>query len=273
MPTPSQTAEYAHPESAQQLDKPQEKASIPVVPLYGIPVSRMDMKETVAYLKAAIEQRSPQHVITANPIMLMGAINDPGYHAMMRSAELIVPDGTGVVWAANRVGQPVKERVPGIDLMHDLMRVGELKRWRVYLVGASDDVIEAAARKLQASYPAIRIVGYRNGYFGPDDDASVIEAIRAAEPDILLVGRSVATQEPWIAQHKHTLNVPVMMGVGGSFDVLAGKLKRAPKLFQKMKLEWFYRLLQEPWRFKRMLDLPKFALKVIRDGENALKTP
>jgi len=232
----------------------------------------MNMKETVAYLTAAIEQRRPHHVITANPIMLMAALQDPAYHAMMRSAELIVPDGTGVVWAANRVGVPVQERVPGIDLVHELMKAGEHRRWRVYLLGATDEVIAAAARNLQAGYPAIRIVGYRNGYFGPEEDESVIEAITAAEPDILLVGRSASTQEPWIAKYKSRLNIPVMMGVGGSFDVISGKLKRAPKLFQRMGLEWLYRLMLEPWRFKRMLVLPKFALRVIRDGENVLKT-
>jgi len=142
----------------------------------------------------------------------------------------------------------------------------------VYLLGASSEVIEAAAAKLQSSYPAIRIVGKRNGFFSPDEDASVIESIRATEPDILLVGRSSDKQEPWLAANKHALGVPVMIGVGGTFDVLSGKLKRAPKLFQKLRLEWLYRLLQEPWRFKRMLVLPRFALKVMRDRENVLKT-
>ncbi|WP_442602587.1 WecB/TagA/CpsF family glycosyltransferase [Paenibacillus sp. KN14-4R] len=244
----------------------------PVVSLYGIPVSRMNMKETVSYLKHVIDSRTPHQVITANPIMLMEALNNPDYHNMMSKADLIVPDGAGVVWAANHVGQPVQERVAGFDLVQELMRAGEVKRWKVYLVGATTEVIEAAAAKLQRDFPTIRIVGVRNGYFGSDEDAQVIADIRVQDPDILLVGRSAASQEPWIAQHKAELGVPVVIGVGGSFDVLSGKLKRAPKLFQKLRLEWFYRLLQEPWRYKRMLLLPKFALKVMRDRDKVLKS-
>lgn len=246
--------------------------AIPTVSLYGIPVSKMNMKETVHVLTDAITRRQIHHVITANPIMLMSALDQPEYFAMMRSAELIVPDGTGVVWAAEYVGEPVQERVTGIDLVNELMRAGELKRWRVYLLGATSEVIQAAAERLQSRYPAIRIVGYRDGYFGPDEDQAVIEAIRQTQPDILLVGRSASTQEPWIAQYKHELQVPVIMGVGGTFDVLSGRLKRAPRLFQRFRLEWLFRLLQEPSRFKRMLVLPKFVLKVMRDREKVLNS-
>ncbi|MCZ8514855.1 WecB/TagA/CpsF family glycosyltransferase [Paenibacillus filicis] len=231
----------------------------------------MSMKETVTYLARIIESRKPHQIITANPIMVMAALEDPQYMRMMREAELIVPDGTGVVWAADYVGNPVAERVPGYDLIHELMRVGESRGWRVYLVGASSEVIEAAADKLKALYPQLQLVGFRNGFFGEKEDDDVIRQIREANPDILLVGRAAATQEPWIAKYKQRLGIPVMMGVGGSFDVLSGKLKRAPLLFQKLRVEWFYRLLQEPWRYKRMLALPKFALKVIREKENVQK--
>lgn len=245
--------------------------SYPTVSMYGIPVSKMTMKETVKFLTTAIEQRVPNQVVTINPIILMAAIDSPQFYRDLHAAELIVPDGTGVVWAANYVGQPVQERVPGIDLVNELMRVGELKRWKVYMLGASDDVIGAAAAKLQQNHPAIKIVGYRNGFFGDEEDQAVIAAIREVEPDILLVARSTDKQEPWIAKYKHELNVPVMMGVGGTFDILAGKLKRAPKIFQQLRLEWLYRLLQEPKRFPRMLVLPKFALKVIRERDKVLK--
>ncbi|MCR8645062.1 WecB/TagA/CpsF family glycosyltransferase [Paenibacillus sp. N1-5-1-14] len=259
-----------HNESQSSIQT-QAIAKVPVVSLYGVPVSRMDMKETVAYLTSVIEAHTPHQVITANPIMLMEALNNPTYHNMMSKADLVVPDGAGVVWAANHVGQPVKERVAGFDLVQELMRTGEAKRWKVYLVGASTEVIEAAAARLKRDFPAIDMVGVRNGYFGSEEDAEVIAEIRAHNPDILLVGRSAATQEPWIAQHKEALGVPVIMGVGGSFDVLSGKLKRAPKFFQKLRMEWFYRLLQEPWRYKRMLLLPKFALKVMKDRDKVLK--
>ncbi|MGG2197682.1 MULTISPECIES: WecB/TagA/CpsF family glycosyltransferase [Paenibacillus] len=245
--------------------------SFPKVTIFGVPISKMNMKETVAYLTKIIETGKPHQIITANPIMVMTALEDPRYMTMMKQAELVVPDGAGVVWAAGYVGNPVAERVAGYDLMHELMKLGETRGWKVYMVGASPDIIEAAANRLKQLYPALQLVGFRDGYFGEKEDSRVIEAIRALSPDILLVGRSADKQEPWIAQHKEELGVPVIMGVGGSFDVLSGKLKRAPVFFQKLRLEWFYRLLQEPWRYKRMLVLPKFALKVIREKETVQK--
>lgn len=245
--------------------------AIPKVRIYGVPISKMGMDQTVAYLAKAIEQRQPHQIITANPIMVMSALDDPAYMSMMQQAELIVPDGTGVVWAANYVGEPVVERVPGYDLLNELMKAGESKGWKVYLLGASNEVIQAAADKIRKNYPGIKLVGVRDGYFKDEQDAEVIQAILDAAPDLLFVGRAAANQEPWIGKYKAQLGVPVMMGVGGSFDVLSGKLKRAPVVFQKLRLEWFYRLLQEPWRYKRMLLLPKFAMKVMRDKEKVTK--
>ncbi|WP_284643185.1 WecB/TagA/CpsF family glycosyltransferase [Paenibacillus silviterrae] len=245
--------------------------SYPRVNIFGVPISKMNMQQTVDYITEAIASREPHQVITANPIMVTAALNDPSYMRLMKEAELIVPDGAGVVWAAGYVGNPVAERVAGFDLMHELMKRGQERGWRVFLVGSSPENIQAAADRLKELYPKLSLVGFRDGYFGEKEDDSVIETIRAANPDILLVGRSAATQEPWICKYKRQLGIPIMMGVGGSFDVLSGKLKRAPELFIRLRLEWFYRLLQEPWRYKRMLDLPKFALKVIREKENVQK--
>ncbi|MFC4777838.1 WecB/TagA/CpsF family glycosyltransferase [Paenibacillus sp. GCM10023252] len=231
----------------------------------------MSMDDTVDYLTNAIEARRLTHVITANPIMIMSAVESETYYNMIRKADLIVPDGAGVVWAASHVGQPVAERVPGFDLMHRLMAVGETRRWKAYLLGTTQEIIEAAAEKLQLQYPQVKIVGYRNGYFGEAEDAEVVREIKEAAPDLLFVARSAATQEPWIARYKQELGVPLIMGIGGSFDIIAGKLKRAPVIFQRLRLEWFYRLLQEPKRLPRMLVLPKFVVRVLRDKDNVLK--
>ncbi|MEK3719090.1 WecB/TagA/CpsF family glycosyltransferase [Paenibacillus sp. FSL H8-0034] len=226
------------------------------------------MNETVDLITHMIESREPHQIITANPIMVMSAVDSSAYMQLLQAADLVVPDGAGIVWAANYVGNPVAERVTGFDLLHRMMQLGEPKGWKVYLLGASPEMIEAAASSLKRQYPALQLVGYRDGYFQADEDAAVIANIREHDPDILLIGRSADKQEPWIAQYKQQLRVPVIMGVGGSFDVLSGKLKRAPVLFQRLRLEWFYRLLQEPWRYKRMLVLPKFAMKVIREKKN-----
>lgn len=242
-----------------------ETLPIPTVDVFGIPVSQMNMRETVEFLSDAIHKRKSLQVITANPIMFMEALQNPDYYAVMKQADLNVPDGTGLVWAAQYLAEGVKERVAGFDLMHELLKTGENYGWGVYLLGASADVIDVTAKRLQEMYPGVRIVGWRNGFFGADEDEAVVEAIRKASPDLLFVARSVYTQEPWIAQHRDKLKVPVMMGVGGSFDVIAGKTKRAPLIMQKMHLEWFYRLVQEPSRFPRMLALPRFVIRVLNE--------
>ncbi|TYP75700.1 WecB/TagA/CpsF family glycosyltransferase [Paenibacillus methanolicus] len=245
--------------------------AVPTVSIYGISFSKLNMRDTVNHLTARIEQHIPTHVVTGNPIMVMAALESPVFDEALRSAELVVPDGTGVVWAASRVGQPVAERVAGYDLMHELFRIGGQRGWRVYLLGSTQEVIKTCAKRIAEQYPGLIVVGYRNGFFGADQDGEVISAIRQSQADLLFVARSVNTQEPWIAAHKAELGIPVMMGVGGSFDVIAGVVKRAPKLFQRLRLEWFYRLLKQPSRVGRMLVLPKFALKVMRDKENVTK--
>jgi N-acetylglucosaminyldiphosphoundecaprenol N-acetyl-beta-D-mannosaminyltransferase len=239
--------------------------TISYVSIYGIRVSKLNMQQTVESLVQAITNRQTTQVITANPIMLMTALEQPAYMAMMRRAELIVPDGAGLVWAASHIGDPVAEKVAGIDLMHELLAIGENKGWRVFLLGTSPEIIQITAERLQSRYPKLQLVGVRDGYFKENEDEAVVQQIREAAPDILFVGRASDNQEPWIDKYKAELGVPVVMGIGGSFDVLSGKLKRAPRVFIKFRLEWFYRLLQEPWRYRRMLLLPKFVVKVIRD--------
>ncbi|WP_407944629.1 WecB/TagA/CpsF family glycosyltransferase [Paenibacillus swuensis] len=231
----------------------------------------MNMQQTVNHLTDRILSRQVTQVITANPIMVMSALESPEYMAMMKRAELVVPDGTGVVWAAKHVGNPVAERVPGFELLHHLLRVGESQGWKVYLLGSSPEIVRETYDRLRAQFPKVSFVGYRDGFFGASEDAEVIRAIRETNPDLLFVARGADTQEPWIARYKQELNVPLIMGVGGSFDVISGKTKRAPAAFQKLHLEWFYRLLKEPTRYKRMLALPKFAVKVLRDKENVQK--
>ncbi|WP_438348827.1 WecB/TagA/CpsF family glycosyltransferase [Paenibacillus sp. FA6] len=245
---------------------------VPTVPIFGIHVSKWGMDDTIQYLTEVITSRTPHQVITANPIMIMTALKSATYMSVMKHAEFIVPDGTGVVWAARVGGEPVQERVAGYDLLHELMRTGENYRWRVYLLGSTAEVIKETASRLQQQYLGVEIVGYHDGFFGPEEDEVVVEQIRATTPDILFVARSADTQEPWIAKHKAQLAVPVMMGVGGSFDIISGKTKRAPMIFQKLRLEWLYRLLSEPTRYRRMLALPQFVVKVLRDRGNVTKS-
>lgn len=246
----------------------------PAVPIFGLPFSKMNMAQTTAYLAQAVEDRRPVQVITGNAIMVMAALERPDYYRIMEQAELLVPDGSGIVWASRRAGDPVAERIAGIDLLHELMREGDRRGWSVYLLGARQNTVERTAQRLAEQYPGVRIAGFRNGFFGPEEDAEVVEAIRGAAPDLLFVARdALKSQEPWIARYKEALGVPVMMGVGGSFDVIAGHVKRAPLLFRKLGMEWLYRLLRQPSRAPRMAALPRFALKVVRAGRNVSARP
>lgn len=132
-------------------------------------------------------------------------------------------------------------------------------------------MIRETTSRLQTGYPGIVIAGYHDGYFGPDEDEQILAGILEAKPDLLFVARGADSQEPWIAKYKSRLQIPVMMGVGGSFDVISGKSRRAPKAFQKLRAEWLYRLIKEPTRYKRMLALPKFAVKVVREKDKVTK--
>jgi len=237
--------------------------TFPNMTIFGIPISVMKLSETADYLESMIRSRKVCQVVTINPIMIMHGLQHPSYLRMLQEAELCVPDGAGVVWAASYTGKARIERVPGIDLTQELLQRSERQGYRVYLLGADRETISLAAANLAKRYPKLQLVGYRDGYFTDDQNDAVIEDIRRCQPDILLVGRSLHNQEPWIARHKKRLQVPVMMGVGGSFDIFAGKLRRAPEAFQRLNLEWLYRLLQEPRRFTRMLALPRFVLKVM----------
>lgn len=241
------------------------------VQLFGIEISRRTMDETVELLMQAIQQRRTTHVVTANPIMMMTGFADLTYYSMLQQADLVVPDGAGLVWAANFLNKPVAERVAGYDLVQRLFYAGSSRAWKVYLLGSTQEVIETASVKIKAEYPGLQIVGTHHGFFQSAEDLRVVHEINESAADILLVGRSTYTQDPWIAQYKQMLDVPVMIGVGGSFDVMAGKLKRAPIWMQSCKLEWLYRLIQEPRRFKRMLMLPKFVIHVIINREKLNK--
>lgn len=164
-------------------------SALPTVPIFGIRVSKADMKTTVSYLIDAVHKREPHQVITANPIMVMAALENPAYMEIMKSAELVVPDGTGVVWAAGYCHEPVAERVAGFDLLHELLHQGESYNWRVYLLGSTPEVIRETASRLQTRYPGIVIAGYHDGYFGPAEDEMIVEGILEAKPDLLFVAR------------------------------------------------------------------------------------
>lgn len=236
------------------------------VPILGVPFSAHTMDETVALLVEKVEQGERAfHVVTANPEIVMQTLRNPDYAAAVRGADLVVPDGVGILVGARILGHSIPERVAGYDLLHRLMAEADRRRWRVFLLGATPESNEGALRALQRQYPGAVYVGHSHGYFTPEEEEAVVQRIEEARPHLLFVSLGVPRQELFIARHKHRFT-GVCMGTGGSFDVLAGKVKRAPRLWQRLGLEWLYRLVQEPWRWRRMLDLPRFLWAVCREG-------
>ena len=232
------------------------------VNILGVDVDAVTMAEAVDVVRRAMDTRAGVMVATANAEMLMRATHDEELRRILNASALVVPDGAGTVWAARHLGHAMPERVAGYDLAQELLRCAPAEGRRVYFFGSAPGVAEKAKAKAEQLYPGIEIVGVRNGFFSPADNAAIVAEIRAACPDLLLVALGVPKQEKWIAAHLAELDVPVAIGVGGTLDVMAGVMKRAPHWMQKAKLEWLFRGLMQPKRAGRLLALPKFVLKV-----------
>jgi N-acetylglucosaminyldiphosphoundecaprenol N-acetyl-beta-D-mannosaminyltransferase len=209
---------------------------------------------------------TPLQIVTLNAEMAMQALQNDELAAVIRHCGLVVPDGSGVVWALRRHGEVV-QKVAGVDLVRAMAARAAQDGFGVYFLGAKPGVAQEAADNLANQFPGLCFAGVRDGYFKPEDEPALLDEIRAAKPGLLLVALGVPRQETWIARHQKALGVPVAMGVGGSFDVFAGRVNRAPVGFQRLHIEWLYRLIQEPWRFQRMSStLPAFVGEVLKRG-------
>lgn len=223
--------------------------------------------EFIEKFENRIQQQEKTLVVTANPEIVMYAKDNPKYKTLLSNeADYITADGIGVVKAGEILKTPIKERVTGYDLFLDLLNMANQKHLSIYLIGAKQEIIELAVKRVQEEYPNISLVGYRNGYFDLDDQA-VQQDIVDKSPDMVFAALGFPRQEYFLTDLKHKLNKGYLMGIGGSFDVFSGMTKRAPVWMQDLHLEWFYRLLKEPTRFKRMLVLPKFIQEVKRVGK------
>ncbi len=236
-----------------------EKANI-----LGCMIDLVDMEQALMAIDRIVANGKPSQIITLNAEIVYTAQNDQSLRNIINSAQMVTPDGIGIVWGARLLGYKIKNRVTGIDLVHHLCELAAAKGWKIYLFGAAPGVAELAAQNLSKEYQGLKICGCRDGYFAESDVENIIKDIKSQAPEILLIALGAPKQEIFIRKHKNELGVPVCLGVGGSFDVLSGIKSRAPSLFIKLNLEWFYRLLAEPSRFKRQLALPKFALMVIK---------
>ncbi|NUK29805.1 WecB/TagA/CpsF family glycosyltransferase [Parageobacillus sp. VR-IP] len=224
-------------------------------------VSTLNYDEILADIEKRMAAGEKSTIVAVNPEKLIAASKDENVKQLINSATYQIPDGIGVVLASKLKGGRITSRVTGIDMMERLIELSAKKGYRVFLFGAKEEVVKKAKENLEAKYPGLQIVGYSNGYVNDYD--SLIQKINESNADILFVALGSPRQELWIKTYMNDLNVKVLQGVGGSFDVFAGHVKRAPKLFRNLGLEWFYRLVTDPKRFKRQLALPKFLWKVL----------
>jgi len=221
------------------------------VALFGLPVSNLTMSEAVARIAEWIESGTMHQIVTANLDFARNARKNEFLHRIICGSSMVLPDGVALLWASSFLRRPLKERVTGVDLVPELARLSAERGYGIYLLGGSEENVRTASETLERMHPGVRFVGSYSPPIAPldqMDDEQMLRRIDAVKPDILLVAFGNPKQEIWISRHFHDLQVPVAIGIGGSLDMIAGSLKRAPKWIQQLNLEWFFRMMQEPRR-------------------------
>ncbi len=237
------------------------------VNILGVNVDMVTINEATDKILEFLKEDRVHSVYTPNSEIIMEAYRNQDFAKVLNSADLLTADGIGVVYAAKYLNKPIKERAAGYDIAKLLLQKISYTDHKLFLFGGKPGVGDMAKKNIQKDYPGLNIVGVRNGYFGEDEEEEIINEINSSGADLLFVCLGAPRQENWIYKNADKLKVRVAMGVGGSIDVFAGTVQRAPEFFCKTGLEWFYRLAKEPWRAKRMMDLPRFAMTVVKDGK------
>lgn len=238
-----------------------------VVTILGIPINRLTMAQTVAHIIALLAEPHLHQITTPNPEFVMAAQSDAEFRRILNQADLCIPDGIGLVWASRWLGQPIPERVPGSELVYKLAEAAAAHSFSLFLLGAEPGVAKQAGAILQAQYPGLSIAGTYAGSPDPTEDETICRLINQSGANLLYVAYGAPQQDKWIDRNRGRLStVRVAIGVGGALDFITGKRIRAPRWMQKLGLEWLYRLWQEPWRWRRMMALPRFVWAVLVRG-------
>lgn len=217
-------------------------------PIMNTFVNAVSMDESIDYVERIIKERIPTQHVVINALKINLMETDPKLAEIVNACPLINVDGASVVWAAKRLGIPLKERVTGCDMFQNLVRVAAEKGYKIFLFGAKEEVVTKVKSIYEKQYPGIQIVGYRNGYFTEKDEPEIVKQMHDSGADMIFVAFSSPKKEYWVNKYLNEIGIPFVMGVGGSFDIVAGVTERAPKWFQEHGLEWFYRFIQEPKR-------------------------
>ncbi len=232
--------------------------------ILGVPFSNISPDEAIDKVISCLDGRGKSMIFTPNPEMVMEARKNKEFMEILNSSTMNVPDGIGIVYASRLTSSPIKERVAGYDMLLGVFeRIKDTDK-TVYFFGSAPGIADRAKKAIEERFEGIKIVGTANGYFDAEREKEIIAEINSLKPDLLLVGIGFPKQEKWIYNNIKRLNVRVAVGVGGSFDGWCGNVPRAPKFFIKHNMEWFYRLIKQPSRIGRMMQLPLFMLVVIR---------
>lgn len=241
------------------------------IEMFGVKIHNITFNEAVDEVEKYLKGNELKTIYTPNTEIVMGAKDDEKLRELINRGDLIIADGIGLIYASRIKKKPLKERVTGYYLSIKLLDIANENNYSLYLLGGKDGVAKTAAENIKKSYPNITIAGYHHGYFkgshngyeNHEEELKIIDDINTSNPDIIFVGLGFPKQENWIDINKKNLIGKIVIGNGGVMDILSGNTKPAPKLFEKLGLEWFYRLIKEPSRIKRQIVLPKFMLKVL----------
>jgi N-acetylglucosaminyldiphosphoundecaprenol N-acetyl-beta-D-mannosaminyltransferase len=236
----------------------------------NVPVHAVTMADSLALVERFMVEPRLHQIATVNPEFVMAARRDPAFLAVLQAADLCLPDGVGLLWASRWLRQPLRERVAGSDLVYEIAGLAAERGWRIYLLGGGPGVAEDAATLLTMLYPQLNVAGTYAGSPDTAENEAILRRVNRSGADILYVAFGAPRQDKWIARNRLALtHARIAMGVGGSLDFITGRANRAPIRVQRLGLEWLHRLIQEPWRWRRMLALPRFALRVLLSGRHA----
>lgn len=233
------------------------------VKIFGVKFHKLDEDGAFKRFLYLLNRKKYSMIFTPNPEIVMMAQKDLEYQNILADGDLVIPDGIGIILASRIKKLGLEKRLPGIELMESILKYCNNAQKSIYLLGSSDENVEKAAKNIKEKYPNIEIEGFHSGYFDDTEELKIVDKINEVKPDILFVAMGAPKQEKWMYKHRKILNVKVAMGVGGAVDVWSGSVKRAPKVFRNIGLEWFYRIVTNPKRIKRSLLLPQFLLKVL----------
>ena len=232
--------------------------------MFGLKIDNVNREEALRYIESFFAENRFHYIVTLNPEGVVIAQRNKDFSSVINSADLVVADGSWLVRALRFLGEEIEERVAGIDLLLDILRLCRDRGLSVYLLGAREEIISSAKKRLEEMFPGIKILGFHNGYFDCSEEKRILDEIRLLKPDFLVVGLGMPKQEIWMNHHRD-LPVKVAIGVGGSFDVISGNIPRAPYWMQSIGLEWLYRVLKDPKRIRRLSFIPRFLLLVLKN--------